>query len=118
MTGNSCDPNNTLTYGQFQATPLIDGTGQNYGDADNNIVSLYGSFGSNEKTSTSGAAQAHYTMGKTLASQIVPLCPDGTTTNCSTSSKAIVFLFIGFSNTDIEIGGEAPMHGTAKTWTR
>ncbi len=46
----------------------------------------------------------------TLAGQITPLCPDGTT-NCADSSKAIVFLFIGFSNTDIEIGG-----GSSDAW--
>lgn len=110
IAGTSCDPNNTLTSGQFQATPLIDGTMQDYGDQDHNIVSLYGSYGNNEKTSTSAAAQAHYQQGVTLAQQITPLCPDGTT-NCADQYKAIVFLFIGFSNTDIEIGG-----GSSDAW--
>lgn len=63
------------------------------------------------KPPLAGAAQAHYQQGVTLAQQITPLCPDGTTTSCSDSSKAIVFLFIGFSNTDIEIGG-----GSSDAW--
>jgi hypothetical protein len=67
-----------------------------------NYPTLYGSFGSNEQTSNSSAAQAHYNQGVTLANQITPLCQDGTT-YCSDPS--IVFLFIGFSNWDIEIGG-------------
>lgn len=53
IAGASCDPNNTLISGQFQATPLVDGTMQDYGDQDHNIVSLYGTYGNNEKTSSS-----------------------------------------------------------------
>lgn len=105
-----------LSSGQFQATPFVDtvpdGNGHwpDYGDPDHNVVSLYGIYGNNEKTSSSAAAQAHYAQGKTLAGQIQPLCPDGTT-NCTDAQKAIVFLFIGFSNTDIEIGG-----GNSDVW--
>jgi hypothetical protein len=85
----------------------VNGQWPDYGDPDNNIQSLYGVYGNNEKTASSSAAQAHYTQGKTLASEIQPLCTDGTTsTPCSDGQpKSIVFLFIGFSNTDIEIGG-------------
>ena len=109
IAGSTCDQYNTLTSGQFQATPLIDGSMQDYGDLDHNVVSLYGTYGNNEKTA-SGAAHSHYAQGSTLAGQIAPLCPDGTT-NCSDASKAIVFLYIGFSNTDIEIGG-----GSSDAW--
>jgi hypothetical protein len=84
---------------------------QDYGDQDHNVVSLYGTYGNNEKTSTSGAAVAHYNKGVTQSGQITPLCPDGTTTSCTDSEKAIVFLVIGFSNTDIEIGG-----GSSDAW--
>ena len=38
IAGTSCDPNNTLTSGQFQATPLVDGAMQDYGDNDHNIT--------------------------------------------------------------------------------
>jgi hypothetical protein len=45
-----------------------------------------------------------------LASQIVPLCVDGTL-NCPDQDRAIVFLFFGFSNCDIEICG-----GNSDAW--
>jgi hypothetical protein len=111
-TGDGCAPNvNNLSPGQFQATPFVDGCPngvcQSYGDQGNDIVSLYGHYGNSE---TSGAAATHYTQGTNLASSIVPLCPDGTQ-NCSDSQKAIVFLFIGFSNCDIEICG-----GNSDAW--
>ena len=115
-----CDPFNTLTSGQFQATAFVDtvadGQGHypDYGDPNHNIVSLYGVYGNNESTS-SAAAQAHYTQGTTLASQIVPRCIDGTipqggglcpsVNGAPPKPPATIFLFIGFSNTDIEIGG-------------
>lgn len=73
-----------------------------------NYTTLYGAFGSNEQTSTSSAAQAHYNYGVTMASQITPICADNSTPSPKCSSgepPAIVFLFIGFSNFDIEIGG-------------
>jgi len=55
----SC-PTSSATWNTFN-TPLIDGNARlNYGDPDNNIVSLYGSYGNTENT---GAALAHYNDG-------------------------------------------------------
>jgi len=117
-----CDPNLTLTSGEFgspqyPATPFVDtvpdgqGRWPDYGDPDHNVVSLYGVYGNNEKTAPLGsAAQTHYQQGVTLASQITPLCKNPNT--CLDTDKAIVFLFVGFSNTDIEIGG-----GNSDVWT-
>jgi hypothetical protein len=110
-----------LKSGAFHAPPFLDTlpNGQNqwprYGDGDGNIESLYGDYGNNESTSSSAAAVAHYTLGKTLAGQIKPLCTDGSTSNpCPDgNAQSIVFLFIGFSNTDIEIGG-----GNADVWDK
>lgn len=107
----SCAPNLNLTPGQFQASPLIDADCTNgcpdYGDPDHNKVSLYGGYGNAE---TSGIALAHYTEGTTLAQQIKPLCTDGTE-NCPLANRRIVFLFLGFSNCDIEICG-----GNSDAW--
>jgi len=98
----------------FQATPLIDGNGtMSYGDSDNNIVSLYGVYGNDESYNPGGGlapAYNHYLAGLAAAQAIQPLCTDGTT-NCPASQRAIVFLFIGFSNCDIEICG-----GNADIW--
>jgi len=61
------------------------------------IVTLYGSYGNSE----TGGAQSHHDQGITQSSLIVPRDLNG---NPSTNG-AIVFLFIGFSNCDIEICG-------------
>jgi hypothetical protein len=99
------------------ATPLIDGSATtHYGDPGNNIVSLYGAYG-NEETGTSSfpAVQHHYIQGNNLANLIKPLCTDGLehgTGSCPDGRpKSIVFLFIGFSNCDIEVCG-----GHADVW--
>ncbi|HZQ70063.1 MAG TPA: hypothetical protein VFA68_16175 [Terriglobales bacterium] len=100
-----------LPYGTFSSTPLMDGTQApwgNYGD----VISLYGAYGNIEKTS-SAPAYNHYKYGTDLAPGIVPLCTDGSQPqpgqNCSNNNQppAILFLFLGFSNWDIEIGGGA-----------
>ncbi|MBZ5703739.1 MAG: hypothetical protein LAN63_00120 [Acidobacteriia bacterium] len=107
----SCPAGIPLSPGTFSATPLSDGSATTlYGDADHNIVSLYGSYGNAE---TSGSALTHFNRGMSLAQNIKPRCPDGSVpppnTNCQvgnfTQPPAIVVLFIGFSNWDIEIGG-------------
>ena len=104
--GSSCAVD-AIGIGDFHATPFTDACDANgncsyYGDPANNIQSLYGSFGNTEST---GMALTHFTQGTGLAGQIVPLCTDGSTNNCSDSSKAIVALIIGFSNCDIEVCG-------------
>jgi hypothetical protein len=107
-----CPPGIPLDRSIFNPTPLIDGGGYNghrlrYPDPDTGpeIVSLYGHHGQNEQAIGDTLAQAHYNAGITEASQIVPRCPDGSTTNCAASDLRIVFLFIGFSNCDIEVCG-------------
>jgi hypothetical protein len=109
-----CAPNLNLAPGEFTATPLIDGTGGDYGDPDHNIVSLYGIYGNNENLPSSPqAAKNHYQKGIDLAAEIQPRCTDGSipppNTNCNVGGvvkpPAIVFLFIGFSNCSIEICG-------------
>ena len=79
-------------------TPLMDGTSSDYGDHDHNIVSLYGSYGNTE---SSGAAMNHKTDGINQGDTIQPLDTNG---NYSASGK-IVFLFLGFSNCEIEVCG-------------
>jgi hypothetical protein len=110
LSPDGCAPNvNNLTPGEFQATAFLDGCQSNlqppcqsYGDPDGNVVSLYGgAYGNHEVT---GNALTHYTQGTDLASQIQPLCTDGTL-NCPDAQRAIIFLFLGFSNCDIEICG-------------
>lgn len=108
-----------LGSGAFHAKPFLDtvpdGNGHypDYGDPDHNIQSLYGVYGNDESQSTNSAVQAHFAQGKALAGQIKPLCTDGSTSNpCPDGQpQSIVFLFIGFSNTDIEIGG-----GNSDVW--
>ncbi len=78
----SCAPGLNLGPGQFQATPFVDTvkSGSNwpsYLDRDNNIVSLYGSYGNDESQPTTGPAYNHYAMGKTLANNVQPLCRNG-----------------------------------------
>jgi len=109
--GNSCVADQIMT-GMFNATPLSDGSATTYwlqGTANQQIVSLYGTYGNSEST---GNALTHYNQGvNTLAPAIVPRCTDGTIppqgSNCQNNGQppAIVFLFIGFSNCDIEICG-------------
>ena len=116
---NACAPGLNLAPGTFSATPLIDGSGQSYGDPDGNLVSLYGVYGNDEHMSSNQAAQAHYNQGVTLAGSITPRCPDGSVpppnSGCQvgdlTKPPAIVFLFVGFSNCDIEICG-----GNSDAW--
>jgi len=90
----------------FAATPLIDGTVNIH--YSNEIATLYGIYGNNESTSGYSEAVQHYNQGITLANQIVPLCTDGSAVGvngCSANNAKIVFLFIGFSNCDVEICG-------------
>lgn len=106
---NGCAPGLNLAQGQFSAVPLIDGTGQSYGDPDNNKVSLYGTYGNSE---SAGAALAHFNQGTDQGVAIVPLCP-GLSQTCPFANRRIVFLFIGFSNCDIEVCG-----GNSDAWDR
>lgn len=106
----TCPNGIPLPPGQFSATPFADscpnGVCALYGDNDHNTVSFYGPMYKNSESS--GNALNHYNQGKTLAANIQPRCTDGTvsTTTCSNGiAPAVVFLFIGFSNCDIEICG-------------
>ncbi len=92
------------TYGVNPFVPaLMDGQGQSYGDQDGNVVSLYGPYGNDESTlSATSPGYLHHVQGKNLAANIYPRCTDGT---IFCSNPVIIFLFIGFSNWDIEIGG-------------
>ena len=110
LNNDPCAPGLNLQPGEFAATPLIDANCSNgcpdYGDPQHNKVSLYGIYANDESIFPTGhPARDHYQKGVDLANQITPLCPDGTTTNCADSAKAIVFLFIGFSNCSIEVCG-------------
>jgi hypothetical protein len=70
-------------------TPLMDGnSGLNYGDSDNNIVSLYGSYGNTEQTP--GPALNHYNYGIAQGDLIVPRVANGN----SDSNGKIVFPFL------------------------
>ena len=102
----------------FHTTPLMDGTGSAYGST-GLFVSLYGACGNDEKTSTCSAAHDHYTHGTSLVPNIQPRCRDGSippSGYCQlgdlTYPPAVVFLFIGLSNWEIEIGG-----GSSNIWT-
>lgn len=102
----------------FTATPLIDGSPTTFYLQDmlnQQTVSLYGIYGNTESPNTHAEATQHYSQGITLASQIMPRCADGTlpgSNGCDdNSSPKIVFLFIGFSNCDVEICG-----GHADAW--
>jgi len=89
--------------------------------SDNNIISLYGTYGNNENnTIYQTTAQAHYQLGISLASNIKPRCHDGSipTLQCTDGppgtlpyNPSTVFLFVGFSNCDIEICG-----GNSDAW--
>ncbi|MBZ5707082.1 MAG: hypothetical protein LAN63_17180 [Acidobacteriia bacterium] len=104
----------------FHATPLIDGTGQPYNDSDGNVISLYGSYGNDENNLQKTAAHNHYLKGVNLTPNFVPRCIDGSIQppgqpchvgDLIAGPPAIVFLFIGFSNCDIEICG-----GNSDAW--
>lgn len=103
-------------FGQgITPVPLVDGsTSITYGTgSDQQIVTLYGSYGNAE---SSGAALTHYNQGVTLAQNAMKArCLDGSlpgANGCADGSTArIVFLFIGFSNFDVEICG-----GHADAW--
>jgi hypothetical protein len=75
-----------------------------YGDPDNNVESLYGSYGNTEP-------QSHSNQGITLAGNIKPLCTDGSLPGanniCANNNlpAAIVFVFMGFSNCELETCG-------------
>ncbi len=97
-------------FGTVTPVPLVDGATTSFYASTGEIESLYGTFGvTDERTSGSGAALAHYTQGVTLAGQIQPLCASGATpgnVGCADlSTPRIIFLFIGFSNCDVEICG-------------
>jgi hypothetical protein len=107
--GSACA---NLGSGTFSATPLPDAVCTSnpivcpsYGDNDHNIVSLYGALGNSENSHSTGPLLAHYNAGLAAANNIKLLCNDGTMPPCQAGSPAVVFLFIGFSNLDIEIGG-------------
>jgi hypothetical protein len=103
FTNSAC---RNLNLNTFHPVPLIDGSGQFYGGE---IVSLYGVYGNNEHTSSYLEAQQHYTEGTNRAQAITPLCHDGNppgSNGCADGKPArIVFLFLGFSNCDIEVCG-------------
>jgi hypothetical protein len=121
----ACAPGFNLAPGTFTATPLIDGSGQSYGDPDGNLVSLYGIYGNDEshpnpQAPNPQAAIAHYQKGIDLIADIKPRCTDGSVPppnslcqvgDLPSKPPAIVFLFIGFSNCDIEICG-----GNSDAW--
>jgi hypothetical protein len=79
---------------------------------DNNVVSLYGPYG-NDETQGSPIATNHYAMGNTQAQAIHPVCYDGsdpvggTCNDPAHPTPYAIFLLVGFSNWDIEIGGGA-----------
>jgi|GEM_PF-1299536 len=123
-TGSACA--SSTPFGQVTPVPLIDGSATtHYGNGIyQQIVSLYGTYGNSE---SSGMALTHYTQGTNLASQIVPLCGDGSVVGvngCTANNAKIVFLFIGFSNCDVEICGghvnawdiQRTGHGTSPTF--
>ncbi|HZQ69759.1 MAG TPA: hypothetical protein VFA68_14645 [Terriglobales bacterium] len=103
-----CPPNIPLPQGSFQAVPLMDGDVSMTwphnppGIAPKGIetVTLYGQYGNDEQQP--GPAKNHFDRGKQLGQQVVPLDLTG---QPDPNYGAIVFLFIGFSNCDIEICG-------------
>lgn len=119
-TNSPCPPLIPLPPDSFHTTPLMDGTGASYGDPDGNKVSLYGEYGNNESDSQNGA-HPHYQYGIDRAGEITPLCRNGlpalpTDHKCHDAlpfyDPAIVVIFPGISNWEIEIGG-----GSANIWT-
>lgn len=106
--GSACS--SSQPFGSVTPTPLVDGaTNLFYGNT-GQIVSLYGTYGvTDERQTNSPLALTHYSQGITLAGQIQPLCSNGVAPGSSgcTDQKPpkIVFLFIGFSNCDLEICG-------------
>jgi hypothetical protein len=102
--GFTCPPGIPLPSGYFQATPLIDGTGQLYPPYDNTrhteVVSLYGQYGNDEQIGPT-EAQAHYALGLAQANKVQKLALDGT----PSPDGSVVVPFFGFSNCEIEICG-------------
>jgi hypothetical protein len=103
-------------FGSVTPVPLVDGSVTSFYGATGEVESLYDTFGvTDERTSGSAAGLAHYNEGVTLAQQIQTLCANGAApgaSGCTDSSvPKIVFLFIGFSNCDVEICG-----GHADAW--
>ena|SRR5712691_9532148 len=94
---NNCPTNGTPW--NTPNIPLMDGDNRDYGDSLHNIISLYGSYGNNELTP--GPAKNHYDYGIAQGSSIQLLDLNG---NPSSDGK-IVFLFLGFSNCEIEVCG-------------
>jgi hypothetical protein len=102
-----------MTPGSFHAVPLQFGDGSKYPPGVANApetVYLYGQYGNVENNSLFPPVRAHSQAGVVQGSMIVPRCKDGSTPqpgqNCfGNVPPAIVFLFIGFSNCDIEICG-------------
>jgi hypothetical protein len=119
--GDGCAPGvNGIGIGGFHATPLVDGSATtHWGDPDNNIVSLYGAYGNDESLSSNPQqVKNHYQKGVDLTDEIKPRCRDGSIPSqdiCTEGGELylprVVFLFIGFSNCDIEICG-----GHADAW--
>lgn len=107
----SCPPGIPLDHGSFQAAPLMDGVGQPYPQVNGALhvekVALYGQYGNSENSPPFPEAQAHYSQGLFRASLVQPLATSGT----SDPSGAIVVLFVGFSNCEIEICG-----GSSDAW--
>src|SRR5689334_8674686 len=69
-----------LPQGFFQATAFVDAncspTCPLYGDVDQNVVSLYGSYG-NDESAVGNPGHGHYTTGVNLVQNIQPLCRNG-----------------------------------------
>lgn len=116
----TCPPGIPLTPDSFHPTPLTDGGGEPYQDPDGNVVSLYGQYGNDENNASKPPAYAHYLQGTTLGEQhIQPLCKNGLPPSqdgfCHNGDliypPAIIFLFLGLSNWEIEIGG-----GSMNAW--
>jgi hypothetical protein len=123
-TQDACAPGLNLAPGTFTATPFVDaqqinGQWPDWGDPDHNIVSLYGVYGNDESLQSSfQAVRHHYQKGLDLADEILPRCRNGSLPSgdlCQDGEvfypPAIVFLFIGFSNCDIEVCG-----GNSDAW--
>jgi hypothetical protein len=105
-TGGICPPGIPLAQGSFHATPLSDGNVNTTWPTTPaplgiETVTLYGQYGNTEWGRTD-EAYTHYNDGLTQAGLIKPLDING---NFDPTNGAIVFLFIGFSNCDIEVCG-------------
>lgn len=95
-----CPDGIPLQPGTFHQTPLIDGsTSTRYPDpvSGPETVTLYGQLGTNETQSQPG--MVHRSIGIARANSIVPI------TGPSGEPPAIVVLFIGISNCELEVCG-------------